>query len=387
MRQPVKHSRMRANGLDSSKSIYTLLLDMNNICKISLVDKSIGSDGAEYGMISTALRIIGNILRKKDFDYCVAAWDGDGSGIMRWELYSDYKANRGKKYAMFGGDNDYDRSMREFVNLVIGGRKQKKNSMGETDDESFARQKPILQSMLEELCIRQYEFERVEGDDIIANYVKNRLDNEKVVIVSSDRDIAQLISENVIIYNPRMRDFITLSNCVDKLGIRSDNIVLEKIICGDASDNIKGVKGVGSTTLATYFPEIKTRKLILEDIISGAKRINEERKDSKKKPLQALANIVGGVTDGVQGDRLYEVNSAIIDLSEPLLTEEARREMSETMRCVMDTSDRDVRNVYRIARENNIVRLTNEDRFGEVMGNYSRIVLMEKKRFENEKIK
>ena len=376
---------MKANGLDQSKAIYTLLLDMNNICKISLVDKSIGSDGAEYGMISTALRIVGNVLRKKDFDYCVAAWDGEGSGIMRWELYSDYKANRGKKYALFGGDNDYDRSMREFVKVVIG-RRERKNSMGETDDESFARQKPILQSMFEELCIRQYEYERVEGDDIIANYVKNRLDNEKVVIVSSDRDIAQLISENVIIYNPRIRDFITVSNCVEKLGIRSDNIVLDKVICGDASDNIKGVKGVGSTTLAKYFPEIRTRKLTLEEVVSDARKINEERKNAKKRPLQALTNIADGITDGVQGDSLYKVNMAIIDLSEPLLTDSARKDMEETVRGVMDTSDRNVRNVYEIAKENNIVSLTNEDRFGEVIGNYSRIVMMENKRYKENKI-
>ena len=74
----------------------------------------------------------------------------------------------------------------------------------------FARQKSILQHILDELCIRQYEFENVEGDDIISYCVQNKKDNEKIVIVSADKDLTQLISDTVIVYNPRNKEFITL---------------------------------------------------------------------------------------------------------------------------------------------------------------------------------
>ena len=74
-----------------------------------------------------------------------------------------------------------------------------KNKDENDDDEIFEREKGIINAILEELCIRQYEFENVEGDDIIAYYVKNKKPNEKVVIVSSDKDLTQLISDTGIL--------------------------------------------------------------------------------------------------------------------------------------------------------------------------------------------
>ena len=76
----------------------------------------------------------------------------------------------------------------EFEKQVISHSRQQRK--GEEDEnEVFEREKGILKTILEELCVRQYEYENVEGDDIIAYYVKNRKKNEKVVIVSSDKDL------------------------------------------------------------------------------------------------------------------------------------------------------------------------------------------------------
>ena len=83
-----------ANGISNEKSLYTLIIDGNNLLKISLVDKRMNSDGKEYGGVMTFLRKLGVLLNKKDFDYCIVSWDGMGSGIMRDRLYPDYKANR-----------------------------------------------------------------------------------------------------------------------------------------------------------------------------------------------------------------------------------------------------------------------------------------------------
>ena len=77
----------------------------------------------------------------------------------------------------------------------------------------------------------------------------------------------------------------------------------------------------------------------------------EERKANKKKPLKSLENIVNGVTDGCQGDKLYEINQKIIDLSEPLLTDEAKESLDDELYGIMDTSDRDIKNVYKIVHE------------------------------------
>ena len=277
---------------------------------------------------------------------------------------------------------DYNEYINNFVKAGIKNKKKVKTVRGETEDESFKRQKDILQDILEELCIRQYEFDDVEGDDIVSYYVKHKKPNEKVVIMSSDKDMTQLISDTVVIWNPRMDKFVTASNSVELLGITHENVVLEKILCGDVSDNIKGVKGLGEQTLIKYFPEIKDKKLDLEAIVGRSKELLEERKASKQKPLKVLENIVNGVTDGCQGDKLYEINRKIIDLSEPLVTESAKEYLDYSLYNTIDTSERDVKTIYEIVRKNKMYDLLDEKRFGDILAPYSRIIMMEKKRYE-----
>lgn len=363
------------------KYTYTLVLDMNNVMKIASVDHKMNNDGKEYGIILTSLRLIGDILRKKDFDYCIVAYDGEGSGVLRWQLYKDYKANRDKNYeAHDPNKSDYDKYIENYTKAILRHSREKADK--ESEDESFARQKNILQYILDELCIRQYEFENVEGDDIISYYIHNKKDNEKVVIVSSDKDLTQLITDTVIVYNPRTREFITKDNAIEKLDIIPENIVLEKIICGDVSDNIKGVKGVGNDTLIKLFPQIKTEKIDLGFIINRSKELLEERKQAKKKPLKSLENIINGVTDGCQGDRLYEINEKIIDLAVPLLTKEAKESMDEEFYAPFDTDERSIKNVYRIVTENKVNDILDERRFGDILAPFTRIIEMERKRYE-----
>jgi len=364
------------------ESFYSVIVDGNNLLKISLVDKTMNSKGEEYGAVVSFLRMLGNILNKKDFNYCIVCFDGVGSGVLRWEYYKDYKANRDKNYSLHDPNmSDYDRKILEYQNKVLSYSRKMRDKKEDNDDEAFEREKSIINAILEELCVRQYEYENVEGDDIIAYYVKNKKPNEKVVIVSSDKDLTQLISDTVIIYNPRMKDFVTKDNSVEKIGITHENVVLEKILCGDASDNIKGVKGIGETTLIKLFPQIKDTKTDLNTIIERSKQLLEERAQNKKKPLKSLENIVNVVTDGCQGDRLYEINQKIIDLSEPLLTDEARESLTDELYGIMDTSDRDIKNVYKLVNEFDLTELTNEEKFSNLFSPFGRIIMMENKRF------
>ena len=381
MKQVIKKRIAEANGIDTVKYSYTLLIDGNNLLKIASVDHKMNDDGKEYGIVLTSLRMIGDILRKKDFDYCVAAYDGEGSGVLRWQLYKDYKANRDKNYELHNPNKtEYDKYLENFAKKVISHSRAMVDK--ESENDSFARQKLILQNILDELCIRQYEFENVEGDDIISYYVKNKKLDEKIVIVSSDKDITQLISDTVIVYNPRTKRFITRENAVDEIGVIPENVVLEKMICGDVSDNIKGVKGVGNDTLAKLFPNIKTEKLDLKAVMERSRELLEERKQQKKKPLKSLENIIGGVTDGCQGERLYEINEKIIDLSHPLLTDEARKTMDEEFYAPIDTDERSIKNVYEIVSENKINEMLDEGRFSNILEPFGRIQLTERRRYD-----
>jgi 5'-3' exonuclease len=282
---------------------------------------------------------------------------------------------------------DYYKKLNDYAKFVIAYSKSKRGEENthtmETEEESFERQKTIIQSILEELCIRQHEYENVEGDDIVSYIVQNKHPEDKVVIVSSDKDLTQLISDTVVIYNPRTKGFITETNSSEVLGITHKNVVLEKMLCGDASDNIKGVKGIGQTTLIKLFPEIVNEKIDLETVIERSKGLLDERKVQKKKPLKTLENIVNGVTDGCQGENLYEINKKIIDLSEPLLTNGAKTELDDSLYAPMDTNDRNIKNVYSIIYENGMNDLIDEEKFGNTFSPYSRIIMMEQRRYED----
>lgn len=380
MKQVVRKNRAEANNVSTEKNIYTLLVDGNNLLKISLVDKRMNGKGEEYGAVFLFLRQLGQLLQKKDFDFCIVCWDGDGSGILRYNYYKDYKANRDKHYEMLGGMSEYDCKINEYVRKVLNYSKNNRQEVKrtETDDECFQRQRSLIQDILENLYIRQFIYDDVEGDDLIAYYVQHKKPNEKVVIVSGDRDLTQLITDDVCQYIPTLKKFISPKNSVEELGITHENTLVKKIICGDSSDNIKGIKGMGEQTLIKLFPEIVNTKTSIEAIVERSKELLEERKADKKKPLKSLENIVNGVTDGIQGNKIYEINKKIIDLSEPLLTEEAKNGLKEEMYAPLGDDDRNIKNIYQIVQDNGMNDLLDEKKFGSIFGMYERIIKTER---------
>lgn len=380
MKQVIRKSVAESNNINTEEKIYHLLIDGNSVLKSSLVNKdAINAKGEEYGAILLFLRRIGQLLMKRDFNHCAVCWDGFNSGALRWQLYADYKANRDKNYeaasAIANPNSDYDAYIAAYCQKVMDYHKKNKIGVrrGETDDENFQRQRAILQEILDELFVRQYMYENVEGDDLIAFYCKNKQKNDYIVIVSEDRDISQLIQDDICLYIPSKKVFVSPKNDIEILGIPSYNMVLKKVICGDASDNIKGIKGMGETTLEKYYPQIKSEKATLEGFLSTCKQLLEERKAEKKKPLKCLENALNSVSDGCHGNKVYEVNKQIIDLSEPLLTEEALEDLRNIYGAPIDPEGRDIRNVYKIIENNGFSELYKSESFSHLFGQFERI--------------
>lgn len=388
MQQVVRKSLAQANNIDTSTKHYHLLVDGNSVLKSSLVNKdNVNAKGEEYGAILLFLRRIGQLLMKRDFDRCTVVWDGYNSGSLRWKLYADYKANRDKNYEANDSKSAYDAYIDNYTRRILEHSRQLQKERGkkETDDENFQRQRDVLISILEELFVRQYMYDDVEGDDLISYVCKNKKKNDYIVIVSEDRDISQLINEQICLYIPSKKIVVSPKNALEHLGIIPQNVVLRKMICGDVSDNIKGIKGIGETTLEKYYPQIKSEKTSLEDFLGVCRSILEERKASKKKPLLCLQNALNKVTDGCQGDKIYEINRKIIDLSEPLLTEEARKELEEIHDLPIDPEGRDLRNVYNIIKDNGYTALSNANAFGGLFGQYERLKKKEIEFFNEKK--
>lgn len=133
-----------------------------------------------------------------------------------------------------------------------------------------------------------------EADDIIA-YINNYAFRDlKKVIVSSDRDFYQLLSNKTVIYSPTWKKYVNSLTVIDKFGIHPNNFALAKAIVGDKSDNIEGVKGVGFKFLEKAFPDMKTEKdLLLTDIIDSCNsKINENTKIKKYGKIVAASSII-----------------------------------------------------------------------------------------------
>lgn len=384
MPQPIP-KRIKENKPELCKQTFnTLLVDGSNILELSsLGDKTLSSSGTEIGGIFQFFLQLKILLQKGNFRYVYVFWDGNNSGNLRYNLNKEYKLNRDKEFE----DDDLSDYMKE-VNKKISNmysyfkKKQKdpvKLAEQKKHKEIFYWQRDIIMEMLEELFIRQCVCDKTEADDFIGYYVSHKKDNERIVIVSNDRDLTQLISEDVIVYVQSLKTFVNTKNHTDIMGYNYQNVVLKKILCGDASDNIKGIKGLGEKILFNNFEEFKKRKVTLEEVIEKASKINEQRISEKKKPLKWAENIVNRVTDGCQGEKIYDINEKIIDLHNPLMTDEAKEVIEGMMYAPIDPTDRTMENLYNIIVKYDIDTLKDTTTFGNFFSEFMYLIDKEKK--------
>ena len=383
MGQPIPKKIKEIKPDAGVKQFTTLLIDGSNILELSsCADHTLSNNGMDYGGIFQFLLQIKLLLQKGNFRYVYVMWDGINSGQMRYKLNSQYKSNRDKEY----DDDDlspYMQAVNEKIkNMQNYFFKQKdpiKMAERKKHKELFYWHRDVIMECLEELFIRQCLCDYTEADDLIGYYVAHKKPNERIVIVSNDRDLTQLISDDVIVYVQSMKKFINTKNHTDIMGYNYQNVVLKKIICGDSSDNIKGIKGVGEKTLFENIPEFKTRKVELEEVVDRVRKLNEERVSNKKKPLKWAENIVNRVTDGVQGDMVYEINRKIIDLRNPLMPDDAKELMDTIMYAPMDPEGRSLDNLYNIILKYDIDKLKDPTTFGNFFSEYINIMEKEKK--------
>ena len=384
MSQPIPKKVKENNPNLGVKTFNTLLVDGSNILELSsLGDKTISSNGKQIGGIQQFLLQIKILMMKANFRYVYVFWDGDNSGYYRYLVNEQYKSNRDKNFIVDDGLSDYmkefNANIKRMQNYIFNKKNKEKTDQQKKDKEIFYEQREIIMSCLEELFVRQVVCDKVEADDLIGYYVKNKKPNERIVIMSNDRDLTQLIADDVIIYIQSTKKFINKKNHTEEMGYYYENVLLKKMICGDASDSIKGIKGVGEITLFKNFPQLKERKVELEEIIDGARKINEERAKLKQKPLQWAKNIVEGITEGAQGNRIYEINKKIIDLKNPLMTDEAKELMDSMMYAPIDPEGRSYDNLYKILCDAGVDDLKDPTRFSNFFIEYAYLIDKEKK--------
>jgi 5'-3' exonuclease len=263
------------------------------------------------------------IINEYRFDKIYVFWDGTFSGRLRHEIYKDYKSNRDKDF--------YVQQPPSEPNLYI--------------------QKERVMLYCEELFIRQFIDDVIEADDCVAYYVSQMKEDEKVVIMSNDRDLCQLIDDKVGVYVINLKKIVTKENYNQYFKHHHTNLKLIKMISGDVSDNIKGIQGVSEKTIIKYFPEITEKTLTLTEIFSKIESIQKGRKNR----LKTLDNILNSVTNGVQKEKIYEINEKIIDLKNPLLTESSKNELDTLFEVPLDPDGRETKNVIKMMIEDGLM--------------------------------
>lgn len=307
--------------------IKTLLVDGDNLFKIGFHGvKDLYNGGDHLGGIYHFINILRKFLEEHNHDKVVVFWDGNSNSSIRKSIYPQYKANR-------------------------------RQDMNEFKYESYLQQKSRVRQYLEEIFVRQVEMINNEADDLIAYYTKLSID-EEVIIFSADKDLTQLISERVTIYSPTSKQYYRYGDMItiNKVNIPHQNVLLTKILTGDKSDNIDGIEMLGEKTLVKLFPELLEKSCTIEEILDNA-RNNEQ----KKKP-KALENILIGKTkNGTFGQDFFEINKKIVDLYNPLITDDGKELVEQIYTDTIDPTDRGYKNLMRMMMEDGLFKYLPKD--------------------------
>jgi DNA polymerase-1 len=131
-----------------------------------------------------------------------------------------------------------------------------------------------LVDYLHQLPVNIITRDKLEADDIIG-YLAPKFD--QAVIMSADQDFLQLCSDNVQVYSPIKKKFYGPKEVFDEYGLWPQNFINYKVLMGDTSDNLPGVKGLGPKKLYKLFPELTGDKTVtLKEIIQKGYDKHEE---------------------------------------------------------------------------------------------------------------
>ena len=113
-----------------------------------------------------------------------------------------------------------------------------------------------------------------EADDIIATLAHNATEEgANVTIFSSDKDLMQLVSENIKMYDPIRNVFIDIEKVKEKFGVSPDKVIDVQALIGDKIDNVPGVPGIGVKTASSLISEFRN----VENLIENYELINKDR--------------------------------------------------------------------------------------------------------------
>jgi len=222
------------------KKTTVLYIDQLNMFIRNFAALNLTNDkGDNVSGIYGCLQSYTSVINKFNPDVVLVAWEGRGSSKRRKAIMESYKQDR----TFTGFNRSYEGNPEE----------EKKAFWGQIDR---------VREYIKDLPFYQASIEYLEADDLIAYCVENIFDDEEFenVIVSTDRDYFQLVSDRTKVFRPVKTKAAPTGQIVDsdfvkfETGCHPGNYILYKCLCGDKSDGIIGISGVGQKTFTKDFP-------------------------------------------------------------------------------------------------------------------------------------
>ena len=196
-------------------------------------------DGFPTGLLMGFANLIMKLHKNNEGDFIVFALEGDGEN-KRKQYYKDYKANRAKA------------------------------------PDDLVLQLPIAIKWIEQMGFVNLSHKGYEADDVIASLATlAQKKGLKVEIISHDKDLYQLINEHIHLLDPVKNKEIHEEECFEKFGVYPKNFIDYQSLVGDSSDNVPGVKGIGTKSAAKLIERFENLENIYENVKSLREVVGE----------------------------------------------------------------------------------------------------------------
>jgi len=197
------------------------------------------SEGMPTHAVFGFMNILRRLLKEKKPQYLAVAFDMRGP-VFRHEIYPEYKANRPPM------------------------------------PEDLAVQIPYIKELVRAMNIPCFETQGVEADDIIATAAKVLSgQGNKVIVVSGDKDLLQLVDDHVVMWDPMKNKIMDSAAIEEKYNVKPEQLLDCYSLMGDSADNVPGVPGVG--------PKTAEKLINLHETLEGVYEALEGMKKSKLK--------------------------------------------------------------------------------------------------------
>jgi DNA polymerase-1 len=273
---------------DLQRNSKTLVIDgLNTFIRSWSTAPNLNDNGDHIGGIVGTLKSIGFAIRTLNPTRVVIVFDGKGGSNSRKEIFAGYKSERGKNKIKMRLNRAYE----DLMNA-------------EEESASMKRQMHALGELLSCLPVTIMIYDGIEADDVMA-YIATTLrkENEKVILMSSDKDFIQLVNKDVSVYSPSKKKIYNIDEVVEEFGIHPHNFINFRMVDGDKSDNVGGVAGLGLKTIIKSFPILTESQIHTTDTM--VEYVNSLPKKTKAHEL-FLNNL-----------EICERNRKLMQLSEP----------------------------------------------------------------------